>query len=226
LPGRQWPTHKFTRDKRLRSSAAVRRALATAGLSFVAGAGVVAFMMLLGRAPTGKVVPGGVPSPPSPGDTALGLEPGGTAPVTSEDVLTSPPSPATGALDIELTGVNDHWHIRYLGWAGRLNFLRRIESTCGENSSGTVYLPAASDVRIHLRSRDFIYLLSLPQLNKKQIAVPGRVFLLAFRTGARGTLVFRCDHLCGRSRPALTLAAVIQPEPVFRAWFECRQAER
>ncbi len=104
----------------------------------------------------------------------------------------------------ELTGWNDHWLINYFdeSASGEGVASRRVPSpTEGLN------LPVNSNVRLTLTSRDFVYMLSLPQISKTQIAVPGQSFALEFRTLTTGSFLLRGDHLCGPPRPTLSITA-------------------
>jgi heme/copper-type cytochrome/quinol oxidase subunit 2 len=183
-------------------------------VSFLAGGGVVALALLpvrggprgrgAGPAPGGGEAATPTAAPPRPDDgpqatyTALPAEEG---------------TPFSGT-ELELTGWDNRWRVRYRGPGGQ--FDRVAEDRPG--AVRVLRLPADTNVRLWLRSRDYVYLLSLPRLHQTQIAVPGLRFKVDFRVGAPGTFVLPADHLCGPPQPALNLTAVVEPAPQFRAW--------
>jgi heme/copper-type cytochrome/quinol oxidase subunit 2 len=192
----------------------MKLAVVLGAVSFLAGGAVVALVLPPARGrPHGRsagLLPGGrqtaapTPAPPRPGDgppavyTALPAEEG---------------TPYRGT-ELELTGWHNRWQVRYGGPGGQ--FDRAAEERAG--AAPVLRLPADTNVRLWLRSRDYVYLLSLPRLRQTQIAVPGQRFKVDFRVGAPGTFVLPGDHLCGPPQPALNLTAVVELAPQFQAW--------
>lgn len=111
--------------------------------------------------------------------------------------------PAAGALDperatdsaglvrVEALGRERRWHFSDDGPDG-------VAGTGDDRvSTGELTLPAHTDVLIHLRSRDTLYVFSCPALKLKEIAVPDLEFSLAFRTGPPGRHELAMDPMCG-----------------------------
>lgn len=54
-------------------------------------------------------------------------------------------------------------------------------------------------MRLNLKSADYVYVMTLPELNVKQICVPGLNYSLSFRTPAAGKFEMPVGNLCGVS---------------------------
>jgi cytochrome c oxidase subunit 2 len=120
--------------------------------------------------------------------------------------------PASGPFEVEMTGQDFEWHVRYAGPDGRLGTADDLHGW------RDLHVPVGADVRIHLRSRDYIYNLALPHLGLKEVAVPELEFSLAFEAGERGTFELRGDQMCGWTHPKLLGTLHVEsPEEVARA---------
>lgn len=64
------------------------------------------------------------------------------------------------------------------------------------HSEKVLYLPPKHEVLLSLQSEDYIYTLTLPEHNLKEIAVPSLTFTMRFRTSSNATLDLLVDPLC------------------------------
>lgn len=94
-------------------------------------------------------------------------------------------------LHVEARGRGRAWYFSYCDPNGT--------PMTGDNqtSKSALRLPAHTEVVIHLRSHDYIYVFSCPELNLKEIAVPDLEFSLSFRTGGYGRYELAMDAMCG-----------------------------
>lgn len=164
--------------------------IALGSLAF--GAGLAASVWWVSRAAT----PTGHRPPPVP-FTAAADEP----PDDRETTDYEPADPTIRpSVEVDLVGQEDRWLVRRAGSPG----------TAGTVS--VVHVPAESNVRLRLTSRDFVYMLTLPRINVSQIAVPGREFTLDFRSRAPGVFFLPGEHVCGPPIPTLTVAVHVEPK--------------
>lgn len=122
--------------------------------------------------------------------------------------------PSVGRLEIEARGSGRTWHFSYCGPDGTT--MTGDERT----SKGELRLPAHADVVIHLRSNDYIYVFSCPELNLKEIAVPDLEFSISFRTRGCGRYELAMDPMCGfPAAPGETMGTVhVVSSKEFRSW--------
>ena len=81
-----------------------------------------------------------------------------------------------------------------------------------------VHLPENTKVRLRLTSDDYLYTLSLPDWNLKEIAVPDLVFQLEFQTDRFGRFDLRGDQMCGYAHADLLGQLVVQPHDQYDSW--------
>lgn len=81
-----------------------------------------------------------------------------------------------------------------------------------------LHAPRHTQVRIILKSEDYLYSFSVPDHQRKEIAVPDLSFEILIRTGDSGPLEFRGDQFCGFSHPDLSGEIVVQSDDEFAAW--------
>ncbi len=98
---------------------------------------------------------------------------------------------------IEVTGAEFNWYFRYPGADGVLG------TSDDQHSVQNLFLPDNSKVKLQLKSNDYVYTFTLPELGMKEIAVPGLSFELQFTTGELQTLQLRGDQLCGFAHETL-----------------------
>jgi len=113
---------------------------------------------------------------------------------------------------VELSSTNYRWQADYPGSAAH-------------HWGADVHLPTDSGVQLRLRSRDYVHMLSVPPLGLRLVVVPGQLSTLAFRTMGPGSFTIEGDRLCGGLYPSLDVRVIVEPQPTFRAWLDCRQRE-
>lgn len=97
----------------------------------------------------------------------------------------------TNPLLVEATGRDFVWHFRYSGPDGVLNSPDDI------STGDALYLPSDHDIHLVVHSEDYIYFLSVPELNLRQVAVPDLTFEKAFHTEEEGEFEIPPDLMCG-----------------------------
>lgn len=98
---------------------------------------------------------------------------------------------ANAPLEVQAIGHKYHWIFCYAGPDGRFDTaddIQRDERFC---------VPANHDIRLHVTSRDYVYVLSIPDLGLRQIGVPDLTYLLDFRTPSDGKFTLKTDPMCG-----------------------------
>lgn len=103
----------------------------------------------------------------------------------------------TNALTIEVTGDEYNWYFQYPGRDGVLG------TDDDQHSMQDLFLPENTDVFLKLTSNDYVYSFSLPDLELREVAVPGLSFELHFRTKGDQTLQILGDQLCGFAHESL-----------------------
>ncbi len=105
---------------------------------------------------------------------------------------------------IEVTGHNFNWHYRYPGADGILG------TKDDESSIQDLYLPDNANIRLQLKSLDYVYTFALPDIGLKEIAVPDLDFELQFKTGSEQTLKVLGDQFCGYAHETLIGKAFVK----------------
>ncbi len=122
-----------------------------------------------------------------------------------------------GPLLVQVKGDDYEWHITYAGPDRKLNTSDDIVDM------KDVHVPVATPVRIQLRSEDYVYLLALPELELKQIAVPDMEFSIDFQFDAAGAYELEGNQLCGFRHETLMGKVFVQSSDQFRAWLQERR---
>ena len=117
-------------------------------------------------------------------------------------------------LRIEARGSDRDWNFSYFGPDGTLDTADDVTST------GELNLPVGAEVVIDLRSDDFIYVFSCPDLGLKEIAVPDLEFSLSFTAESPGEFNLLMDPMCGfRLPPGETMGRVkVASASEFHQW--------
>ena len=115
---------------------------------------------------------------------------------------------------IEARGRERAWRFSYGGPDGDLGTPDDVVR------DGQLALPSGVEVWLQLRSDDFIYVFSCPDLDLKEIAVPDLEFSLRFRTEQVGEHALVMDPMCGfQLAPGETMGKVsVLSERAFRRW--------
>jgi cytochrome c oxidase subunit 2 len=149
--------------------------------------------------------------------------------------------PSLTALQIEVTGMQFAWYIRYPG--PDATFGRTIP-TLVEPGAGNplgldptdphatddivtseLVLPINREADIALQSQDVIHGFAIPELRLKQNAVPGQTTHIHFTPTRTGTYAILCTQLCGLGHYRMQAnLRVVTPE-AFAAWQAARSAK-
>ena len=114
---------------------------------------------------------------------------------------------------VEVTGHEFNWHFRYPGRDGFLN------TDDDEYSTQHLYLPDNTQVKLQLKSTDYLYSFALPDLELKEIAVPEMFFELNFNSGDEGTMQLLGDQFCGYTHKTLIgEVRIINQDKGFYTW--------
>jgi cytochrome c oxidase subunit 2 len=129
----------------------------------------------------------------------------------------APPPPD---LEIEVTGEQFAWNVRYAGADGVLQTGDDITTI------NQLHLPVDQTVLFHLKSKDVIHSFFVPQFRMKQDAVPGitgRLWVLATKTGSYEVA---CAELCGLGHYRMRGFLIVEPAEAFQAWLAQQLAEQ
>ena len=129
-------------------------------------------------------------------------------------------TPPAADVEIEVTGEQFAWNVRYAGADGRLNSADDITTI------NQLHLPVHQTVLIHIKSKDVIHSFFVPQFRMKQDAVPGltsRMWVSATKTG---NFEIACAELCGLGHYRMRGFLVIDTPEAFHTWLEQQLAEQ
>lgn len=113
---------------------------------------------------------------------------------------------------VRITGGDYRWHIRYAGPDGL------IETQDDVLTERHLHLPAYTDVRLELRSDDYVYSIYLPDYELVEMAFPGRPYDLELPTGPAGTTRLLGTQMCGFAHEELLGDLVVHERPEFDRW--------
>jgi cytochrome c oxidase subunit II len=123
---------------------------------------------------------------------------------------TAAPAPGSAQLQVEVTGRQWFWDVRYPGTSA---------ATANE-----IHIPARATVELIAKSADVIHSFWVPRLNRKIDMIPGhpnRILLYADEPGIyRG----RCSEFCGLQHANMQLLVVAQPQAEFQSWLSAESA--
>jgi cytochrome c oxidase subunit 2 len=117
---------------------------------------------------------------------------------------TSPPSPRSTEMTVDVIGHQWWWEVRYPG------------STAV--TANEIHIPVDTRVNVVATTADVIHSFWVPALNRKIDMIPGRrnrILLDATRTGEyRG----QCSQFCGLQHAKMALEVFVQSPTAFRSW--------
>ena len=122
-----------------------------------------------------------------------------------------------GPMVVQMTGDDYEWHIIYAGPD------RELHTSDDIVDMRDVHVPVATPIQIQLRSEDYVYLLALPDLELKQVAVPDMEFNVDFQFDAAGAYELEGNQLCGFRHETLMGKVFVQPKEQFREWLRARR---
>jgi heme/copper-type cytochrome/quinol oxidase subunit 2 len=122
---------------------------------------------------------------------------------------------------IEARGKRLGWHFRYSGPDGILG------SNDDVQTDKILRVPEGVKFDIQLRSDDYIYVFSCPELELKEIAVPDLEFALELSCGRPGEYDLIMSPLCGFRLPPGELMGkvIVDSKRDFTRWFENQQTQ-
>jgi len=134
-----------------------------------------------------------------------------------KQVKGTPPPPD---LEIEVTGEQFAWNVRYAGADGSLNTADDITTI------NQLHLPVDKTVLFHIKSKDVLHSFFVPQFRMKLDAVPGltgRLWVAATKTG---NFEIACAELCGLGHYRMRGYLVIESDANFATWLAQTLAEQ
>jgi cytochrome c oxidase subunit 2 len=145
------------------------------------------------------------------------------------------------ALQIEVTGVQFAWYLRYPGPDATFGITRpQLVAPAEGNPLGLdpkdphsdddfitseLIIPAGREVDLALRAQDVIHGLSIPELRLKQNAIPGQTIHLHFTPTTPGTYAILCTQLCGIGHYRMNATLRIVTPGEFAAWLATHNKE-
>jgi len=150
----------------------------------------------------------------------------------------------TGAVQVEVTGMQFAWYFRYPGPDGKYGstkFALMDASTGGEGAigldtsdpaakddvvTGTMYLPVNREVDLSLRAVDVIHSFFVPSLRFKQDAVPGLNIHMHLKPTQIGEYEIACAELCGLGHYKMHGVVHVVSQEDFDKWLAAREAEK
>ncbi len=115
-----------------------------------------------------------------------------------------------GPLEIEVTGNQWWWNVRYLD----------VDSSRTLRTANELHLPAGRSAHITLKSNDVIHSLWIPNLAGKQDLIPGRSSDLALHPLRAGVFRAQCAEFCGLQHAKMALDVTVESPAEFARWYE------
>ncbi|WP_457584731.1 cytochrome c oxidase subunit II [Ensifer canadensis] len=115
-------------------------------------------------------------------------------------------------LEIEVTGEQFWWRIRYLDKSGHVAF----------ETANEMKLPVDRRIRVSLKAHDVIHSFWIPALAGKMDTIPGRTNSLWLEPTRVGTYRGPCAEFCGTSHAFMNLTAIVLSEDDFQTWHQNR----
>ncbi len=113
-----------------------------------------------------------------------------------------------GALQIQVTGKQWWWQVRYLDAEPS-----RVFTTANE-----LHLPVGRTAKLQLSASDVIHSFWAPNLHGKRDLIPGRENTLVLRGDKPGRYRSQCAEFCGSEHALMSMWIVIEPLDQFEAW--------
>jgi cytochrome c oxidase subunit 2 len=123
------------------------------------------------------------------------------------------PSPNDGGLEIEVTGEQWWWRVRYLPEAGS-----------PVDVANEIRLPAGEPVTLTLLSDNVIHSFWIPALGGKADMIPGHRVRLTLEPTKPGVYRGVCAEYCGTSHALMAFPVVVHERAEFDAWLARQRA--
>jgi cytochrome c oxidase subunit 2 len=151
---------------------------------------------------------------------------------------------STGAVSVEVTGMQFAWYFRYPGPDGKFGTTnpKLMDPSAGNESAigldpsdpaskddvvtGTMYLPVGREVDLHERAVDVIHSFFVPAMRFKQDAVPGLEIHMHFTPTEIGEYEIACAELCGLGHYKMHGMLHVVSQEDFDKWLAAREAEK
>jgi cytochrome c oxidase subunit 2 len=128
-------------------------------------------------------------------------------------------TPPPEDLQVEITGEQFAWNIRYPGPDGAFGTPDDVTTI------NQLHLPVDRTTLFHIKSKDVIHSFFVPQFRVKRDAVPGITGRLWVQPTATGSYEIACAELCGLGHYRMRGFLTIEPPDAFQAWLEQTRAE-
>ncbi|MFB3917678.1 MAG: cytochrome c oxidase subunit II [Terriglobales bacterium] len=150
----------------------------------------------------------------------------------------------SGAVPVEVTGLQFQWYFRYPGPDGKYGRTRPelIDPSMGgagavgldsddpaskdDVVTNTMYLPVGREVDLSLRAEDVIHSFFVPAMRFKQDAVPGLMIHMHFTPDKIGEYEIACAELCGLGHYRMHGVLRVVSQADFDKWLAEREAEK
>ncbi|PAY16213.1 hypothetical protein CKO51_27975 [Rhodopirellula sp. SM50] len=113
-------------------------------------------------------------------------------------------------LDVQVVASNYRLYFHY---PGADSVLGTADDRLGTRN---LYAPANTQVRLNLTSRDFVYLVEIPEVGLYEVAAPELDFEARFKTGASGVHSLLGSQMCGYDHSELIGEFVVQRTAEFK----------
>jgi cytochrome c oxidase subunit II len=117
---------------------------------------------------------------------------------------TAAPEAGSTQLQVEVTGRQWFWDVRYPATAAR--------------TANEIHIPARTSVEVIAKSADVIHSFWVPKLNRKIDMIPGHPNRILLYADKPGTYRGRCSEFCGLQHANMQLFVVAQPPAEFQRW--------
>jgi cytochrome c oxidase subunit 2 len=125
---------------------------------------------------------------------------------------TSPPSPGSTQMTIQVTGKQWFWQVRYPGTTAV--------------TANEIHIPVRTRVNVVALSGDVIHSFWVPELNRKIDMIPGRTNRVLIEADRPGVYRGQCAELCGLQHANMGMYVIAQPRAQFDAWLRNMTAPR
>jgi cytochrome c oxidase subunit II len=150
----------------------------------------------------------------------------------------------SGAVQVEVTGMQFQWYFRYPGSDGKFGTTKPelIDPSAGGEGAvgldatdpaskddlvtGTMYLPVGREAEVILRAHDVIHSFFIPAMRFKQDAVPGLAIHMHFTPISTGDYEIACAELCGLGHYKMHGMLKVVSQQEFEAWLAARETEK
>jgi len=119
-------------------------------------------------------------------------------------------------LHIRITGKQFNWEVTYPGPDGK------FDTQDDQTFDNEVHVPVGKPIVLHLRARDVIHSVFLPNMRFKQDAVPGREIPQWFQATKTGKFEMPCAELCGFGHSGMKGYLFVHTPDDFQKWLKER----